>query len=74
MQKFEFSQILLGDKNATSLCSKNICNVPEHSNGDGRQQQRDGGGLNDHLGLQDHLGLLDQRVLGLPSLTYPFGI
>jgi hypothetical protein len=48
--------------------------VPEHSNGDGRQQQRDGGGLNDHPGLQDHLGLLDQRVLGLPSLTYPFGI
>ena len=48
--------------------------LPEHSNGDGRQQQRDGGGLNDHPGLQDHLGLLDQRVLGLPSLTYPSGI
>jgi hypothetical protein len=24
VEKFKFSQILLGDKNATSLCSKNI--------------------------------------------------
>ena len=24
MEKFKFSQILLGDKNANSLCSKNI--------------------------------------------------
>jgi len=54
--------------------SLDVHDAPEHSNGDGRQQQRDGGGLNDHPGLQDHLGLLDQRVLGLPSLTYPFGI
>ena len=48
--------------------------LPEHNNGDGRRQQRDGGGLNDHPGLQDRLGLLDQRVLSLPSLTYPSGI
>ena len=28
LEKFKFSQILLGDKNATSLCSKNISTLP----------------------------------------------
>jgi len=54
--------------------SLDVHDEPEHNNGDGRRQQRDGGGLNDRPGLQDHLGLLDQRVLSLPSLTYPSGI
>ena len=29
VEKFKFSQILLGDKNATSLCSKNISTLPK---------------------------------------------
>ena len=31
IEKFKFLQILLGDKNATSLCSKNISTLTEMS-------------------------------------------
>ena len=31
VEKFKFSQILLGDKNATSLCSKNISTLNKQS-------------------------------------------